>query len=142
MAGSTEHRSQGALRAQINVTPLVDVVLVLLIIFMVVTPLLTRGKDVQLPAAKTAEPKSAAAEVVVLTVTPDRQLWLETRAIRETDLDAELAARAGRGRELLLKADAQLSMRELRPLLRRLRAAGFDQVSLGVIEPPAPEAAR
>ena len=124
MAGSTDHRNHKALRAQINVTPLVDVVLVLLIIFLVVTPLLTRGKDVQLPAAKTARQPSAA-EVVVLSVTPDRQLWLETRAIREAELEVELAARAGRGRELLLKADSQLSMRELRPLLRRLRAAGF-----------------
>jgi biopolymer transport protein TolR len=136
MAGSVERRRDG-LRAQINVTPLVDVVLVLLIIFMVVTPLLTRGKEVQLPAAASTEKTPSPADVVVLTMTPDQQLWLEHRRIGPDALDRALAARAGPGRQLLLKADAALSMRELRPVLRRLRAAGFGQITLGVVQPGA-----
>jgi biopolymer transport protein TolR len=49
------HGRQGGLKAEINVTPLVDVVLVLLIIFMVITPMLTRGRDVQLPVAASSD---------------------------------------------------------------------------------------
>jgi biopolymer transport protein ExbD len=143
MAGSTGDRDRKALRAEINVTPLVDVVLVLLIIFMVVTPLLTRGKAVQLPAAKAALRASESIEAIVLTITPDKQLWLETRPIAEANLAAELSARAAAspGRELLIKADSSLSMRDLRPLLRRLKAAGLEQIAFGVVEPRRPKAA-
>jgi biopolymer transport protein TolR len=142
MAGSTGDRSRRSLRAEINVTPLVDVVLVLLIIFMVITPLLTRGKAVQLPAASTAVRGSEPLEAIVLTITPDKQLWLETRAIAEANLAAELSARSAisPGRQLLIKADASLSMRDLRPLLRRIKAAGLGQIVLGVVDPPRAKA--
>jgi biopolymer transport protein TolR len=137
MAGFTGHRSRRTLKAEINVTPLVDVVLVLLIIFMVVTPMLTRGKAVELPVAQSAERAAESAEAIVLTITPDKQLWLETQPIRESDLPAALGARSvgSAGRALLIKADSSLSMRDLRPLLRRIKAAGLVQIAFGVIEP-------
>jgi biopolymer transport protein TolR len=143
MAGPAGDRSRRSLRAEINVTPLVDVVLVLLIIFMVITPLLSRGKPVQLPAASMAQRASESVEAIVLTITPDRQLWLETRAIDQANLEAELSARAAAssGRQLLIKADSSLSMRDLRPLLRRLKAAGLAQIAFGVVEPPRAKAA-
>jgi len=137
MAGSTGDRGRRSLRAEINVTPLVDVVLVLLIIFMLVTPLLTRGKAVQLPAAKTAQRAAESLEAIVLTITSDKQLWLETRPIRAASLAAELSARrpSGARPQLLIKADSSLSMRELRPLLREVKAAGLEQIAFGVVEP-------
>jgi len=142
MAGSTGDRGRRSLRAEINVTPLVDVVLVLLIIFMVVTPMLTRGKAVELPAAQSAERATESVEAIVLTITPDKQLWLETQPIREADLPAALGARSASsaGRALLIKADSSLSMRDLRPLLRRIKAAGLGQIAFGVIEPSSRKA--
>jgi biopolymer transport protein TolR len=128
MVGPTDRGR--SLRAEINVTPLVDVVLVLLIIFMVVTPLLVRGKTVQLPAAASARPAPDSVGSIVLTITADRQLWLETRALTEPELATELAARPGR--QLLIKADRSLSMRELRPLLRCIKAAGVEQIGFAV----------
>jgi biopolymer transport protein ExbD len=131
MAGSIGDRSRTSLRAEINVTPLVDVVLVLLIIFMVVTPLLTRGKPVQLPAAVTAVRGADSLESVVLTIAADKQLFLEARPVTHDQLAAELSARPNR--QLLIKADSSLSMRDLRPLLRRIKASGLAQIAFGVV---------
>ena len=130
MAGSIGDRGRTSLRAEINVTPLVDVVLVLLIIFMVVTPLLTRGKPVQLPTAVTAARAAESLESIVLTVAADHQLFLEARAVTADELAAELAKRSGA--QLLIKADASLSVRDLRPLLRRIKSAGLAQIAFGV----------
>jgi biopolymer transport protein TolR len=130
MAGSIGDRGRTSLRAEINVTPLVDVVLVLLIIFMVVTPLLTRGKPVQLPAAVTATRAAESLESIVLTVAADHQLYLEARAVTADELAAELAQRSGA--QLLIKVDASLSMRDLRPVLRRIKSAGLAQIAFGV----------
>jgi biopolymer transport protein ExbD len=76
MAMSVGPRSSN-IKADINVTPLVDVVLVLLIIFMVVTPMLQRGKDVKLPSAHKSEQQKKDADPIILSVTPDGQLYLE-----------------------------------------------------------------
>jgi biopolymer transport protein ExbD len=130
MAGWIGDRSRASLRAEINVTPLVDVVLVLLIIFMVVTPLLTRGKPVQLPAAVTAVRGSEALESIVLTIAADKQLFLEARPVTPDELATELSAHPSR--QLLIKADSSLSMRDLRPILRRVKTSGLAQIAFGV----------
>jgi biopolymer transport protein ExbD len=131
MAGGTPERGPRSLKADINVTPLVDVVLVLLIIFMVVTPLLQRGKSLQLPAADAGVRTQESSETLVLSITADKRLWLETRPVSETDLPAALSACAHRG-QLLVKADASLSMRDLRPVLRRVKAAGLERIAFAV----------
>src|SRR6478752_4079116 len=65
-------------KADINVTPLVDVVLVLLIIFMVVTPMLQRGKDVKLPSAeKSKKGEDKSQDPMIVSVTPDKRMFLE-----------------------------------------------------------------
>src|SRR5215204_4749359 len=83
---------KGGFVSQINITPLVDVVLVLLIIFMVVTPMLQRGRDVHLPKAKPAAGEKAASDPLVLSVTPDRKLWVESQESTEADLEGKIAA--------------------------------------------------
>ncbi|HTJ81129.1 MAG TPA: biopolymer transporter ExbD, partial [Polyangiaceae bacterium] len=65
------------MKADINVTPLVDVVLVLLIIFMVVTPMLQRGKEVDLPKAAKTDEENKQVDPLVLSITPDHKVWLE-----------------------------------------------------------------
>ena len=119
------------LRADINVTPLVDVVLVLLIIFMVITPLLRASHVVQLPAARTAARGSAVREPVVLTIAADRSLWLQDEPLPDGELAALLSAGAEKP-SLLIRADSALSMRDLRPLLRKIKDAGLHQIAFAV----------
>ena len=117
------------MRADINVTPLVDVVLVLLIIFMVITPLLRASRALQLPAAQ-AGVASPASEPLVLSVTADHKLWLANEPLPEQQLVAALSGR--QAQPLLIRADAALSMRELRPLLRLIKTAGLHQIAFAV----------
>ena len=120
----------------INVTPLVDVVLVLLIIFMVVTPMLQRGKDVKMPEAKNIEKEAKEQESIIVSVTTDKKIWLESAEVDadklETDLRESLAQMPGR--RVLLKGDQALTVAEVRKVMDRARKAGAKGVSLGVEE--------
>ena len=129
-------RGQSGLKAEINVTPLVDVVLVLLIIFMVVTPLLTRGRNVQLPTATTVEHERDAHDALVVTVTADKRLFLENRQLKLDDLRGELKPRLRvRGASsVLIKADATVAIRDLRPVLRILKSERVHQISFAVLD--------
>ncbi len=136
MSMSTGGGGRGV-KSDINVTPLVDVVLVLLIIFMVVTPMLQRGKDVQLPKAQ--QQKEAAgqgADPLIVSVTPDRKLYLEDDAFDEAGLEAALKRELALtpGRKVLLKGDATLSYGDVRKVLDLSRKAGAQGVALGVEE--------
>ena len=135
MAGNVQDRGPRALKADINVTPLVDVVLVLLIIFMVITPLIRQSHPVQLPAAHAGAPASNKVEPLVLTIGADQKLWLGEQALAAGQLGSALAARRGHA-ALLIKADSTLSMRELRPLLGQIKAAGLHQIAFAVTPRP------
>src|SRR4051794_38010325 len=104
---------QRGIKADINVTPLVDVVLVLLIIFMVVTPMLQRGKDVTLPKSKTTETEKKGKEMdpLILSITPDKQVYVEQDHFDENNLEDKLKRELDKapGRKLLLKGDQSLS---------------------------------
>jgi biopolymer transport protein ExbD len=130
--------SKGGAKSDINVTPLVDVVLVLLIIFMVITPMLQRGKDVRLPQAKNiSEEGKGKADPLILSVTPDKQMWVESDAFTE---DAALEARLKDtltkepGKRLLLKGDNSLSFGDVRRMMLVANKAGAKAVALGVEE--------
>jgi biopolymer transport protein ExbD len=113
-------------------------VLVLLIIFMVVTPMLTRGKNVQLPMAGAADAKSEAVDAIVVTITADKRLWLETEKVDDATLVKELKARLAEapGVEVLIKADASVNVRDLRPVLQKLKLAGASKIAFAVHEQP------
>jgi len=81
-----------SVRSDINVTPLVDVVLVLLIIFMVITPMLQRGKPVTLPDAKHVSSLGKGGDPILLSVTKDGKVWLDGEVHTKQQLqDAEIA---------------------------------------------------
>jgi biopolymer transport protein ExbD len=120
----------------INVTPLVDVVLVLLIIFMVITPMLQRGKDVVLPKANKQEESEKDADPLVLSITAEKQLYVESNPVTEDELEKEIQAELTKqpGRKLLVKGDERLTVGDVRKLMKRAQAAGARGVGLGVEE--------
>jgi biopolymer transport protein ExbD len=125
------------IKAEINVTPMVDVVLVLLIIFMVVTPMLQRGKDVQLPkAAKVDEEKKGGADPIVISITPDKRIYLESDAFDDERFQDELRKKlaVNPGHRILLKGDQSLLFEDVRRVMNLARTAGAKSIALGVEE--------
>ncbi|HEY3065882.1 MAG TPA: biopolymer transporter ExbD [Methylomirabilota bacterium] len=125
----------GSTLAEINIIPLVDVVLVLLLIFMLTAPMMYRGIDVNLPRA--AAKPTAVEERMVLTLTKDHGLYLNDRAVSSATLETQLAD-AFRGRTdktLYLKADAGLSYGAVVETMDRVRRAGIER--LGMVTEPA-----
>ena len=126
----------GGIKNEINVTPLVDVVLVLLIIFMVVTPMLQRGKDVQLPKAQKTDEEKKDSDPLILSITPDKKMYLEQSAYDEANLERALKEKfdAAPGRKVLLKGDIALEFGDVRKVMNVARKAGAKGISLGVEE--------
>ncbi len=126
----------GGPKAEINVTPLVDVVLVLLIIFMVITPMLQRGKSVALPKARQSEKKSTQDKALILSMTPDKKLYLDNDSLDEKALENRLREEIVREpmRKILLKADNSLRVGDVRKVMKVARNARASRVSLGVEE--------
>jgi len=133
------HRRAGrAPIANINVTPLVDVMLVLLIIFMVTSPMLSQGVDVDLPETATTPVKQAKEP---LTVTIDRagQVHIEDHVVALDRLGAKVEAifraRESRKREVLLRADRKVPYGVVAQVMASLQEAGVDH--LGMVTRPA-----
>jgi len=128
----------GSIKSDINVTPLVDVCLVLLIIFMVVTPMLQRGKDVKLPAAK--EPKEKPKEKpdpVIVSITPDKRVFVEQdEFVGDDDLQRKLAQVISENPEkpILLKGDMTLTFGDVRKVMNVARQAHAKGIGLGIEE--------
>ena len=117
--------------AEINVTPFIDVMLVLLIIFMVAAPLSTVDVPVDLPVSN-ARPADRPDEPVYLTVQDDLRLVLGESELERTDLQARLDARTEGNREqrIFLRADGGVAYRELMEVMNLLRNAGYLKVAL------------
>jgi biopolymer transport protein TolR len=137
--GSPEggERRLGSSMAEINIIPLVDVVLVLLLIFMLTAPMMYRGIDVNLPRA--AAKPTAVEERMVLTVTKDRTLYLNDKRVAAGSLDTQLrAAMQGRtDKTLYLKADAGLAYGAVIETMDQVRRAGIER--LGMVTEPTRE---
>lgn len=119
---------------EINVTPLVDVMLVLLVVFMITAPLLETGLRVELPVAA-VEPLPVEEEVRVLAVDQDGHVWLGERDITR-DVAGALASDEAlqRTKELYLRGDHRASYGAVARVIAAAKAAGIDGVSL-LIEP-------
>ena len=120
---------------EINVTPLVDVMLVLLIIFMVTAPLLTQGVNVNLPQAK-SPPMQQNTEPLVLTVKRDGRIYLQRHEIRLSQLAPRIRAIRVRkpGLPVFIRGDARTPYENVARVLSTLEAANIQKVGL-VTEP-------
>ena len=120
----------------INVTPLVDVVLVLLIIFMVITPALVEGEQIELPTILQPDPKPRDMNPIELTIAPNDAVVLEDEHIRPASLKAKLEALHAQDpkRALLLKSDSNLPYKRIRETFALLQGMGFRGISLKVNE--------
>ncbi len=128
-------RRQKRVAPDINITPLVDVVLVLLIIFMVVAPHMEQDIPVTLPGIFNPDPDVEGARApTMVSLTHDGRLYIESQAY---DLDAALAALSelratDPNRRLALRADAGLRYADVRDVFFRIQEIGFPGVSLMV----------
>jgi biopolymer transport protein TolR len=127
-----ETRSQSTSISQINVVPLVDVMLVLLVIFMVTAPILQQGVAVDLPEAK-AGALTGEEEQLVVTVDKKGKIYLNDDAIAYDDLEPKLAAiiRLRPEKQVFLRADRQVAYGEVVRVMAAAKTAGVQ--SLGMI---------
>jgi biopolymer transport protein ExbD len=122
-------------RPAMNVTPLVDVVLVLLIIFMVVIPALQQGVNIDIPGiTHTDEKKEAGGQPFTLSISKDGEIYLEEDKVEWKDLEAKLKAAARRepGKRIVLRGDKGAEYSDVRRLYRAAQQVGFPGVSLKV----------
>ncbi len=124
------------LKPDINITPLVDVVLVLLIIFMVVAPQMEAGASVTLPAISNPDKGNGALEPTTVTLTKDGRLFFEKEELAEAVLLEKLKALRETKPEarVVLKADAGLAYGKVRAMFKRCQELGFPGASLQVID--------
>jgi biopolymer transport protein TolR len=132
-------RSRAAVMSEINVTPFVDVMLVLLIIFMVAAPLLTVGVPVELPETAAEALPAEQEEPLTITLTSDGLILIQTTETPRDQLIPKLRAIAAErvDDKLYLRADGTIPYAEIMQVMGALNAAGFRNIGL-VTEPGGP----
>jgi len=125
--------------AEINITPLVDVMLVLLIIFIVTSPMLVQGLQVELPRQAASPIPQKAAEPIVLTLTRDRVVLLGDQPVHPKLLPQRLGPMlAGGPRPVYLKGDQQLPYGFIVEILATLNRMGVEEIGM-ITAPPEKE---
>ncbi len=123
---------QGKVKSDINVTPLVDVMLVLLIIMMLVAPMLQKGVDVRLPEAGNTTDKPETQEQTVLAVTADKRFYVNGLQVPESELLNRIQSALEEKREkvVLIKGDTDAPYSTIMTVMDRLREAQIEDIGL------------
>jgi biopolymer transport protein TolR len=117
--------------AEINVTPFVDVMLVLLIIFMVTAPMLTEGLEVNLPVTKEVQTLPAEAENLILSISKDGRMFLGNTEVELKDLDRVLQrAVTAQRKQLFLQADKDVPYGVVVEVMGQAKGAGIENVGI------------
>jgi biopolymer transport protein TolR len=124
--------ARGGINSEINVTPLVDVMLVLLIIMMIIAPLLQKGVNVRLPTATNSADKPETQDQTVVGVTPDGQFWVNGVSVSDADVRSRVddILEGKKDRILLIKADEDAPYGRVMEVMDTLRAAGIEDMGL------------
>jgi len=119
-------------KADINVTPLVDVVLVLLIIFMVVTPMLQKGHPVKLPQTTNPATKPDEKNQILVCVTDQKEMWIDKDRMTESDFNTKIKETYERNQSstIVIKADSRLTYGDVKKTMMTIKSAGFQSVGL------------
>jgi biopolymer transport protein TolR len=124
--------AKGGVKSDINVTPLVDVMLVLLIIMMLVAPMLQQGVAVRLPTATNTTDKPETQEQTVLAISKDKSFFLNAKPVTEGDMAARLNEILENKKEkiVLIKADEEVEYSAVMQAMDQLRQAGIEDIGL------------
>ena len=122
----------GDIKADINVTPLVDVMLVLLIIVMLVAPLVQQGVSLRLPVAANTSDHPETSDQTTVAITSDKRFWLNGSQVSENDLRQRIAdtLEGKKERVVLIKADVEAEYGDVMKAMDELRAAGIEDMAL------------
>ena len=134
-------RSYRGLNSEINVTPFVDVMLVLLIVFMIAAPLLTVGVPVELPETQ-AKPMQGDSEPLTVSVKPDGAIFLQETEVELDVLVPKLQAIAENGYEerIFVRGDRDVDYGRVMKVMGALNAAGFKRIGMVTDSETKPEA--
>ena len=124
--------AKGGLKSDINVTPLVDVMLVLLVIMMLIAPLLQQGVSVKLPVAGNTADKPETQGQTVIAIAKDKQIYLNTKPVRDTELGEKVSDLLENQKEkiVIIKADTAVNYGVVMTAMDQLRQAGIEDIGL------------
>ena len=134
----------GKFVSEINVTPFVDVMLVLLIIFMVATPMMTQGLEVDLPQTKQVETLPGEVDHMILTVRRDGKIFLDEYAVNDmTELQGYLERLVkAKNKSLFLQADKEVPYGLVVEVMGEIKAAGIENLGVMAEQPEGAQSAR
>ena len=128
--------AKGGVKADINVTPLVDVMLVLLIIMMIVAPLLQQGVSVTLPKATNTVDKPETQGQTVIAIASNKAIYLNAKPVNEGELVTRVTELLENQKEkiILIRADEEVEYSAVMTTMDQLRQAGIEDIGL-VVDP-------
>jgi len=133
-------QNRGGAIADINVTPMADIMIVLLIIFMVITPMLSKGVDVKLPVASNTAERKDEPKTITVAIKRDSTTYVNGIVVNKPDIIPQVKERLEEAPEgskmVFLKADTELPYSEVMKVMDDLREAGVEEIAL-IAEPRA-----
>ena len=128
--------AKGGVKSDINVTPLCDVMLVLLIIMMIVAPLLQQGVSVTLPKAANTVDKPEVQGQTVVAIARDKSMYVNAKPVREAEMATKVNEILENAKEkvVLIKADEEVEYSSVMAAMDQLRQAGIEDIGL-IVDP-------